>query len=73
MWTRFLSQIFPRAGEMNKFEDDDDVMFTISGLEVGDGAKADVPTTDRQNEKKTCIAWSGWRACALPLKKGFPC
>ena len=41
---------------MNKFEDDDDVMFTISGLEVGDGAKADVPTTDRQNEKKTCIA-----------------
>ena len=24
----------------------------ISGPEVGDGAKPDVPTTDRQNEKK---------------------
>ena len=31
-------QIFPRTGR-------------ISGLEVGKGAKLDVPTTDRQNEK----------------------
>ena len=36
------SQIFPRTGR-------------ISELEVADGAKPDVPTTDRQNEKKTCI------------------
>ena len=34
-----ISQIFPRTGR-------------ISGPEVGDGAKLDVPTTDRQNEKK---------------------
>ena len=32
-----VSQIFPRTGR-------------ISGPEVGDGAKPDVPTTDRQNE-----------------------
>ena len=35
-----ISQIFPKTGR-------------ISGREVGDGAKPDVPTTDRQNEKKT--------------------
>ena len=34
-----VSQIFPRTG-------------TISGPEVGDGAKPDVSTTDRENEKK---------------------
>ena len=34
-----VSQIFPKTGR-------------ISGPEVGDGAKLDVPTTDRQNEKK---------------------
>ena len=34
-----VSQIFPRTGR-------------ISGPEVGDGAKPDVPTTDRENEKK---------------------
>ena len=34
-----VSQIFPRTGR-------------ISGPEVGDGAKPDVPTTDQQNEKK---------------------
>ena len=34
-----ISQIFPKFGR-------------ISGPEVGDGAKPDVPTTDRQNEKK---------------------
>ena len=34
-----ISQIFPKTGR-------------ISGPEVGDGAKPDVPTTDRQNEKK---------------------
>ena len=34
-----VSQIFPKTGR-------------ISGPEVGDGAKPDVPTTDRQNEKK---------------------
>ena len=34
-----ISQIFPQTGR-------------ISGREVGDGAKPDVPTTDRQNEKK---------------------
>ena len=33
-----ISQIFPKTGR-------------ISGPEVGDGAKPDVPTTDRQNEK----------------------
>ena len=27
----------------------------ISGPEVGDGAKPDVPTTDRQNEKKHLV------------------
>ena len=37
-----VSQIFPRTGR-------------ISGLEVGDGAKPDVPTTDRQNENKDNI------------------
>ena len=40
---------------MNKFEHDDDTMFTISGPEVGDGAKADVPTTDRQNKTKNLV------------------
>ena len=34
-----ISQIFPKTGR-------------ISGPEVGDGAKPDVPTTDQQNEKK---------------------
>ena len=34
-----ISQIFPKTGR-------------ISGPEVGDGAKPDVPTTDRQSEKK---------------------
>ena len=34
-----ISQIFPKTGR-------------ISGSEVGDGAKPDVETTDRQNEKK---------------------
>ena len=34
-----ISQIFSKTGR-------------ISGQEVGDGAKPDVPTTDRQNEKK---------------------
>ena len=34
-----ISQIYPKTGR-------------ISGPEVGDGAKPDVPTTDRQNEKK---------------------
>ena len=34
-----VSQSFPKTGR-------------ISGLEVGDGAKPDVPTTDRQNKKK---------------------
>ena len=34
-----ISQIFPKTGR-------------ISVSEVGDGAKPDVPTTDRQNEKK---------------------
>ena len=34
-----ISQIFPKTGR-------------ISGPEVGDGAISDVPTTDRQNEKK---------------------
>ena len=37
-----VSQIFPRTGR-------------ISGPEVRDGAKLDVPTTDRQNKKRTCI------------------
>ena len=35
-----ISQIFPKTGR-------------ISGPEVGDSAKPDVPTTDRENEKKT--------------------
>ena len=35
-----ISQSFPKTGR-------------ISGPEVGDGAKPDVPTTDRQNEKNT--------------------
>ena len=35
-----ISQTFPNTGR-------------ISGPEVGDGAKPDVPTTDRQNEKNT--------------------
>ena len=34
-----ISQIFPRTGR-------------ISGPEVADGAKPDVPTTDLENEKK---------------------
>ena len=34
-----ISQILPKTGR-------------ISGPEVADGAKPDVPTTDRQNEKK---------------------
>ena len=34
-----ISQIFPKTGR-------------ICGPEVGDGAKPDVPTTDRENEKK---------------------
>ena len=34
-----ISQIFPRTGR-------------ISGPEVGDGTKPDVPTTGQQNEKK---------------------
>ena len=34
-----ISQIFPKTGR-------------ISGPEVGDGAKLDVPTTDGQNGKK---------------------
>ena len=34
-----ISQIFPRTER-------------TSGLEVGDGSKLDVPTTDQQNEKK---------------------
>ena len=34
-----ISQIFLKTGR-------------ISGPEVGDGAKPDVPTTDQQNEKK---------------------
>ena len=34
-----ISQIFPKTGR-------------ISGPDVGDGAKPDFPTTDRQNEKK---------------------
>ena len=37
-----VSQIFPRTGR-------------ISGPEVGDGTKPDVPTTDRQNEKKQLV------------------
>ena len=35
-----IAQIFPRTGR-------------ISGPEVADGAKPDVPTTDVENEKKT--------------------
>ena len=35
-----ISQIFPETGR-------------ISGPEVGDDAKPDVPTTDQQNEKNT--------------------
>ena len=35
-----ISQILPKTGR-------------ISGPEVGDGAKQDVPTTDRQSEKET--------------------
>ena len=34
-----ISQIFPKTGR-------------ISGPEIGDGAKPDVPTTDGENEKK---------------------
>ena len=34
-----ISQIFPKTGR-------------ISGPQVGDGTKPDVPTTDQQNEKK---------------------
>ena len=34
-----ISQIFPKTGR-------------ISGPEVGDGAKPDVPTADRQNDQK---------------------
>ena len=34
-----VSQIFPRTGR-------------ISGPEVGDGAKADVPTTDREKQQQ---------------------
>ena len=34
-----IAQIFPRTGR-------------ISGPEVSDGAKSDVPTTDLENEKK---------------------
>ena len=34
-----IAQIFPKTGR-------------ISGPEVADGAKADVPTTDLENEKK---------------------
>ena len=34
-----VSKIFPKTGR-------------ISGPQVGDGAKPDVPTTDRQNEKE---------------------
>ena len=54
-----ISQIFWKTGR-------------ISGPEVGDGAKPDVPTTDQQNEKKKktpSILCSGRRACASPLKK----
>ena len=43
----------------------------ISGPEVGDGAKPDVPTTDRQNEKKKKkhrpFYQAVERACASPL------
>ena len=43
-----ISQIFPKTGR-------------ISGPEVGDGAKPDVPTTDRQNEKKkTTVHFMKW-------------
>ena len=37
-----ISQSFPKTGR-------------ISGPEVGDGAKPDVPPTDRQNEKKNTV------------------
>ena len=40
----------------------------ISGPEVGDGTKLDVPTTDQQNEKKNVYFMKLRRACALPLK-----
>ena len=37
-----IAQIFPRTGR-------------ISGPEVADGAKPDVPTTDVENEKKNTV------------------
>ena len=43
--------------KFSEISEDDSQIFRrtlrISGLEVADGAKLDVPTTDRQNEKKT--------------------
>ena len=39
-----IAQIFPRTGR-------------ISGPEVADGAKPDVPTTDVENEKKKNTAY----------------
>ena len=47
-----FQQLTDKTKKKNNFEHDDDVMFTISGPEVGVAAKADVPTTDRQNKKK---------------------
>ena len=40
-----IAQIFPKTGR-------------ISGPEVADGAKPDVPTTDRENEKKKHLTQS---------------
>ena len=55
-----ISQIFPKTGR-------------ISGPEVGDGAKPDVPTTDRQNEKKQEI-FKNFQAttCNESLQSPFP-
>ena len=46
------SQIFPRTGR-------------ISGPEVADGAKPDVPTTDRRNEKKKQEIFKSFQATTV--------
>ena len=58
------------ASPLHNFRHVDDVTFTISRPEVGDGAKPDAPTSDRQKQNKTtCIPLSVRHACASPLNE----
>ena len=54
-----IAQIFPKTGR-------------ISGPEVGDGSKTDVPTTDRQNEKKKQEIFKNFQATTVTNRFNLP-